>query len=226
MPPSITTRIGVAQETMIIGSLAKAHHGLRHCGLVSTYIDFNCVVAVDVIWLETGDSDGASIPAVNVVDLASTLAGDPASVNEVRGGDASIFQWVDGMGRTSKCILADLDSSFKSRFLEMAACGMAVKCAAGQGHWQKRSLRAPWADVEADMVPWSRRRFWKRCRTPFEVGPRRDRLLNDDDEARARASGGESGRCQRTGTCITMEARRRKEIHDQRLRLPQPTECT
>ena len=35
-------------------------------------LDFNDCVAIDVIWLGSADTEGATIPALNVVDLAST----------------------------------------------------------------------------------------------------------------------------------------------------------
>ena len=34
--------------------------------------DFGEVLAIDVIWLEAADSEGADIPALNIVDVAST----------------------------------------------------------------------------------------------------------------------------------------------------------
>ena len=35
-------------------------------------LDFGEVLAIDVIWLEAADSEGADIPALNIVDVAST----------------------------------------------------------------------------------------------------------------------------------------------------------
>ena len=102
------------------------------------FVDFNCIVAVDVIWLETSDSLGATVPALNVVDLASTFQQviPLQSTKSEEAAKAFSTGWLSWAG-TPKCILADLDSAFKDKFLEMAdRRGIAVRCAAGQGHWQ------------------------------------------------------------------------------------------
>ena len=70
-------------------------------------IDFNTIVAVDVIWLETADSLAANVPALNVVDLASTFhaTGSSVAVGEV-AARAFSSGWLSWAG-TPKSVLAD-----------------------------------------------------------------------------------------------------------------------
>ena len=104
----------------------------------ATFIDFNAVVAIDVIWLETSDSVGANIPALNVVDLASTFQqviqlGSTKSEEAARAFAQGWMAWAGA----PKFIFADLDSAFKDKLLEMAdGRGIVLRCAAGQSHWQ------------------------------------------------------------------------------------------
>ena len=102
------------------------------------FLDFNAIVSVDVLWLETADSLGATVPALNVVDLATTFQQviPLQSTKSEEAAKAFAGGWLAWAG-TPKCVLADLDSAFKDKFLEMAdRKSIAVRCAAGQGHWQ------------------------------------------------------------------------------------------
>ena len=103
-----------------------------------TALDFNEVVAIDVIWLEASGSNGADIPALNVVDTASSyqvVIPLPSTKSE-DAGRTFMNGWVQWAG-APRFVLADLDSAFKDRFLEvMDQQGIAVRCAAGQAHWQ------------------------------------------------------------------------------------------
>ena len=99
-------------------------------------LDFNEVVAVDVIWLDTVESAG--LPALNIVDVASTYQ-VVASLNNTTAeelGRALIEHWINWAG-APKHLLCDLDSAFKGHFLQlMNERSVIVRCAAGQAHWQ------------------------------------------------------------------------------------------
>ena len=103
-----------------------------------TALDFNEVVAIDIIWLEAADSEGAGIPALNMVDVASTYQ-VVYPVESTKSGDAAkafVNGWVSWAG-APRHVIIDLDSAFKDKFLEaMDQMAVSVRCAAGQAHWQ------------------------------------------------------------------------------------------
>ena len=104
----------------------------------AVYFDFNDAVAMDIIWLETSDSDGANIPALNIVDFASTFQQvvPLKSTKSADTAEAFVSGWVAWAG-CPKHVTVDLDSAFKDQFLdEMDKRQVAVRCAAGQAHWQ------------------------------------------------------------------------------------------
>ena len=104
----------------------------------ATYLDFNEWIAIDIVWLETADHEGANLPALNVVDLASTYQQViPLKSTKAEHATKGLLEgWVAWAG-PPKTILADLDSAFKGVFLEaMDRFGVGVRCAAGQSHWQ------------------------------------------------------------------------------------------
>lgn len=99
-------------------------------------LDFNEAVAADIIWIDTVES--ASLPALNIVDAASTyqvvLPLDNTKSEEV--GRAMVEGWMSWAG-APKHLIVDLDSAFKDQFLQVMNERMVmVRCAAGQAHWQ------------------------------------------------------------------------------------------
>ena len=118
----------------------------------ATYLDFNEALAIDIIWLETLDSIGATVPALNVVDMASTYQ-QVIPMAATKSGEAAralVSGWTSWAG-TPKHITADLDSAFKSDFLaEMDNRGIAVRCAGTSplAEWSRRKARCR---VEADL---------------------------------------------------------------------------
>lgn len=99
-------------------------------------LDFNEVIALDILWVDTAVS--TRLPALNIVDVASTyqavvpLTG--TSSEEV--GKALVDSWLSWAG-APKILLCDLHSAFKDHFLPiMNERSVLVKCAAGQAHWQ------------------------------------------------------------------------------------------
>ena len=118
-------------------------------------LDFNEVVAADIIWFDTTESTG--LPALNIVDLASTyqvvvpLQG--TSAEEV--GSAMIRGWMNWAG-APKHLLVDLDSAFKGHFLQlMNERSVIVRCAAAQAHWQNGVAErhgGSWKEIFAKLV--------------------------------------------------------------------------
>lgn len=99
-------------------------------------LDFNEVVAADIIWLDTVDA--TRHPALNIVDVASTyqvvLPLSNTTSEEV--GRAMVEGWMSWAG-APKHLIVDLDSAFKDNFLQvMNERAVIVRCAAGQAHWQ------------------------------------------------------------------------------------------
>ena len=99
-------------------------------------LDFNQVVAVDIIWLDTCES--TALPALNCVDMASTyqVVLPLPGISSAEVGSAFIDGWVSWAG-APRHLLADLDSAFKDKFLELLdqRCTV-IRCSAGQAHWQ------------------------------------------------------------------------------------------
>ena len=125
-------------------------------------LDFGEVVAIDVIWLEAADSSGADIPALNMVDVATTYQ----VVYPLEGGrsedaaKAFMAGWVHWAG-PPRFLIGDLDSAFKDQFLErLDQMAVRIRCAAGQAHWQNsvaerqgESWKAIWKKhVEANLI--------------------------------------------------------------------------
>ncbi|CAE7268762.1 GIP, partial [Symbiodinium sp. CCMP2456] len=125
-------------------------------------LDFGEVLSIDVIWLEAADSEGADIPALNMVDVASTyqvvypLAGTK-SEDAVK---AFMNGWVSWAG-APRFLIGDLDSAFKDQFLNyLDQQAIHIRCAAGQAHWQNsvaerqgESWKAVWKKhVEANLI--------------------------------------------------------------------------
>ena len=81
-------------------------------------LDFNEVVAADIIWLDTMDS--TRNPALNIVDVASTyqvvLPLSNTTSEEV--GRAMVEGWMSWAG-ARKHLIVDLDSAFKDSFLQV-----------------------------------------------------------------------------------------------------------
>ena len=118
-------------------------------------LDFNEAVAADVLWLDAADQ--ANLPALNVVDLASTYQvvvplNDTTSSEIARAFSVGWMQWAG----TPKYVLTDLDSGFKDQFLELMdqRC-VVVRCAAGQAHWQNGVAErhgATWKEIWGKLV--------------------------------------------------------------------------
>ena len=99
-------------------------------------LDFNQVVAADILWIDTCQSKGW--PALNIVDMASTyqVVLPLTSTTSQEVSRAFVDGWIAWAG-APRLILVDLDSAFKDQFLElMDQRSVVVRCAAGQAHWQ------------------------------------------------------------------------------------------
>jgi hypothetical protein len=101
-----------------------------------TSLDFNEVVAADILWVDTADRK--NLPALNIVDLASTyqvVIPLPGTKSE-DVSQAFSSGWIQWAG-IPKQVLIDLDSAFKDKFLALMdeKC-IIVRSAAGQAHWQ------------------------------------------------------------------------------------------
>ena len=99
-------------------------------------LDFNEVVAADIIWIDTADARNK--PALNVVDLASTyqVVIPLPGIKSEDVSQAFASGWIQWAG-VPKQLLVDLDSAFKDRFLTLMdeKC-IILRAAAGQAHWQ------------------------------------------------------------------------------------------
>ena len=99
-------------------------------------LDFNEVIAIDVIWVDTVESTG--LPALNIVDIASTyqVVWPVKNTTSEELGNALVQAWMSWAG-SPRQIIADLDSGFKDKFLDiMSDRAVVVRCTAGQAHWQ------------------------------------------------------------------------------------------
>ncbi|OLQ11910.1 Phthiocerol synthesis polyketide synthase type I PpsA [Symbiodinium microadriaticum] len=124
----------------------------------ASYLDFNEAVAIDVIWLSTSDSETARLPALNIVDLASTYQVVVLMESTKSAAAAKAFTqgWLHWAG-APKMVLADLDSAFKDKFAELLdRHRVGMRCSAGQAHWQNgvaerhgASWKAIWDKVVA-----------------------------------------------------------------------------
>ncbi|CAE7629272.1 RE2, partial [Symbiodinium sp. KB8] len=124
----------------------------------ASYLDFNETVAIDVIWLSTSDSETARLPALNIVDLASTyqVVVLMDSTKSAAAAKAFTSGWLHWAG-APKMVLADLDSAFKDKFTELLdRRRVGMRCSAGQAHWQNgvaerhgASWKAIWDKVVA-----------------------------------------------------------------------------
>ncbi len=99
-------------------------------------LDFNEVVAADILWIDTADAKNK--PALNVVDLASTyqVVIPLPGIKSEDVSQAFASGWIQWAG-VPKQLLVDLDSAFKDRFLTLMdeKC-IIIRAAAGQAHWQ------------------------------------------------------------------------------------------
>ena len=130
--------IQAAQQLVCRSCERSTRAKLARVATPATYLDFNEWIAIDIVWLETADYEGANLPALNVVDLASTYQQViPLKSTKAEHATKGLLEgWVAWAG-PPKTILADLDSAFKGAFLEaMDRYGVGVRCAAGQAHWQ------------------------------------------------------------------------------------------
>ena len=99
-------------------------------------LDFNEVIACDIIWIDTAESQ--NWPALNIVDVASTyqVVVPLKSTGAEEVGQALCSGWFRWAG-CPKYVLVDLDSAFKGDFLDlMGQRSIIVRSAAGQAHWQ------------------------------------------------------------------------------------------
>ena len=120
-----------------------------------TALDFNEVVAADIIWIDAADAKNK--PALNVVDMASTYQ-VVIPLPGIKSEDVSrAFStgWIQWAG-IPKQILVDLDSAFKDRFLNLMdeKC-IIVRAAAGQAHWQNGVCErhgGAWKEIWAKLV--------------------------------------------------------------------------
>ena len=118
-------------------------------------LDFNEVIAADVIWLDTSNSRNR--PALNVIDLASTyqVVIPVASTKSEELARAMLEGWINWAG-APKHLLVDLDSGFRDQFLQlMDSRSVIVRCAAGQAHWQNGVCErhgATWKNIWKKLV--------------------------------------------------------------------------
>ena len=99
-------------------------------------LDFNEVIAIDIIWFDTAES--SNHPGLNVIDLASTyqVVIPLANTKAEEVGKALCSGWFRWAG-VPKQLLVDLDSAFKGDFLTlMDERSVSVRSAAAQAHWQ------------------------------------------------------------------------------------------
>ena len=99
-------------------------------------LDFNEAVAMDILYLDTQESKGHL--ALNMVDMASNYqVVVPLESRHATVVSETFYKfWVSWAGVPSKLVL-DLDTSFRDSFWELTSGdGIAMRCAAGQAHWQ------------------------------------------------------------------------------------------
>lgn len=124
----------------------KAHRVAKPAAL----LDFNEAVALDIIFLDTLESTG--IPALNMVDLASTYQVVVPIENRKSETVAQAFyrHWISWAGVPGRLVL-DLDTAFQDSFWELTSDhGISMKSAAGQAHWQNgiaERFGQSWKDV-------------------------------------------------------------------------------
>lgn len=107
-------------------------------------------MALDIIFLDTLESTG--VPALNMVDLASTY--QVVVPIENRKSDtvaqASYRHWISWAGVPGRLVL-DLDTAFQDSFWELTSDhSISMKSAAGQAHWQNgiaERFGQSWKDV-------------------------------------------------------------------------------
>ena len=126
-----------AAEQLVCRTCAKSTKAPLHkVSAPASALDFNEAVALDIIWLDTVDAK--NIPALNIVDLASTyqVVVPLSSTKSAEVSDAFVSGWIQWAGAPG-FVLVDLDSAFKDRFLTlMDQKSIVVRAAAGQAHWQ------------------------------------------------------------------------------------------
>eukprot|EP00438_Fugacium_kawagutii_P025852 Skav231407 [mRNA] locus=scaffold4039:44689:52020:- [translate_table: standard] len=118
-------------------------------------LDFNEVVAADVMWLDV--SDAKTLPVLNLVDVASTyqVVVPLSSTKSEELSRATVEGWINWAG-APKHMIVDLDSGFRDQFLQlMDTRGITVRCAAGQAHWQNGICErhgASWKEIWKKLV--------------------------------------------------------------------------
>ena len=126
-----------AAEQLVCRTCAKSTKAPLHkVSAPASALDFNEAVALDIIWLDTVDAK--NIPALNIVDLASTyqVVVPLSSTKSAEVSDAFVSGWIQWAGAPG-FVLVDLDSAFKDKFLTlMDQKSIVVRAAAGQAHWQ------------------------------------------------------------------------------------------
>ena len=124
----------------------KAHRVAKPAAL----LDFNEAVALDIIFLDTLESTG--IPALNMVDLASTYQVVVPIENRKSETVAQAFyrHWISWAGVPGRLVL-DLDTAFQDSFWELTSDhSISMRSAAGQAHWQNgiaERFGQSWKDV-------------------------------------------------------------------------------
>ena len=110
----------------------QAHRVVKPAAL----LDFGDAVALDIIFLDTVESKGNL--ALNMVDVASSYQVVVPLENRHADVVADTFykHWVSWAGVPFKLVL-DLDTGFQDSFWKITGGdGIAMRCAAGQAHWQ------------------------------------------------------------------------------------------
>ena len=99
-------------------------------------LDFNQVVAVDIIYLDTKESSGHF--ALNMVDVGSSYQVVAPLPDRKAETVCEIFlkYWVNWAGTPGRLVL-DLDTAFVGSFADLTSDkAIAMRAAAGQAHWQ------------------------------------------------------------------------------------------
>lgn len=99
-------------------------------------LDFNDAVALDIIFIDTAQTKAHR--ALNMVDIASSYQVVMPLPNRKAETVADAFykHWASWAGIPGKLVL-DLDTCFRDAFWDLTnSDGIAMRCAAGQAHWQ------------------------------------------------------------------------------------------
>ena len=137
-------RLGGANQAMVEAAAGLKCESCARCtkpppqrvAKPTALLDFNDAVALDIIFLDTAETKGHL--ALNMVDIASSyqvvMPIDNRRADTV--ADAFYKHWASWAGIPGKLVL-DLDTCFRDSFWDLTnADGIAMRCAAGQAHWQ------------------------------------------------------------------------------------------